>query len=91
MQIPRTSYRSLLWTVSALGLLLAWDASGLDMPLAHMLGNAHGFPLQNDWFLSSVMHEGARRVAWIPALWLLVGIFKPTGVQRRLAPWQRVQ
>src|SRR4051812_30169451 len=85
MQLSRSTYRHLLWTIAALALLLAWDASGLDLALARQWANGQGFPLHNDWFLSNVMHEGARRAAWIPALWLIIGIWKPTGVLRRLS------
>lgn len=91
MQLSRSTNNHLLWTIAALGLLLAWDASALDLLLTRPWANAQGFPLQHDWFLSTVLHEGARRAAWLPALWLIIGIFKPTGVQRRLSQSQRVQ
>lgn len=91
MQTSRSTYNDLLWTLAALGLLMAWDASGLDLLLARPWANAQGFPLHDNWFLSTVLHDGARRAAWIPALWLIVGVWKPTGVLRRLSRSQRVQ
>ena len=91
MHTPRSTYNELVWTLAALGLLMAWDASGLDLLLARPWANAQGFPLHDNWFLSTVLHEGARRAAWIPALWLIVGVWKPTGVLRRLSRSQRVQ
>jgi membrane-associated PAP2 superfamily phosphatase len=91
MQISRSTYRDLLWTLGALGLLIAWDASGLDLLLARPWANAQGFPLHDNWLLSNALHDGARRAAWIPALWLIAGVWKPTGVLRRLSRSQRAQ
>jgi len=91
MQISRSTATHLFWTLLALALLVLWDAGGLDLALARSSANASGFPLRDNWFLSNVMHEDARRAAWIPALWLMVGVFKPTGVLRRLSRSQRVQ
>jgi len=92
MQAPsRNRYCDFLWTVLALGLLLAWDASGWDLALTRPWADAQGFPLRDNWFLSNVLHEGARRAAWLPALWLIAGIWWPTGVLRRLGRAQRVQ
>lgn len=88
---PRTTHNDLTWTILALGLLVAWDASGLDLLLAQPWANSQGFPLRDNWWLANVLHEGARRAAWLPALWLLAGIWKPTGVLRRLSRSQRVQ
>lgn len=91
MQLSRSTYNQLLWTIAALGLLLAFDGSGLDLAVARPWANAEGFPLRDNWFLSVILHEGARRAAWIPALWLIIGVWRPTGVQHRLSQPQRVQ
>ncbi len=81
----------LFWTLTGLALLFAWDASGLDLALARLSADARGFPLRDHWLLSGLLHEGARRAAWLPFLWLLVGIWKPTGLLRRLERGQRIQ
>jgi membrane-associated PAP2 superfamily phosphatase len=91
MHISRSTSRDLLWTLATLCLLIAWDASGLDLLLARPWASAQGFRLHDNWFLSTVLHDGARRAAWIPALWLVAGVWKPTGVLRRLSRAQRVQ
>ncbi len=83
--------RDLLITPIALLLVLAWDASGLDLAFALPFGTGQGFPLQDNWFMAKVMHEGMRRAAWIPALWMLAGIWWPTGVQRALSRAERVR
>jgi membrane-associated PAP2 superfamily phosphatase len=91
MQTSRSTYNDLLWTLATLGLLVAWDASGLDLLSARPWGSVHGFPLHDNWFLSTVLHDDARRAAWLPALWLIVGVWLPTGVLRRLSRSRRVQ
>lgn len=91
MQTSRSTSTDLLWTLAALSVLLVWDASGLDLPLARFWADAQGFALRDNWWLSAVLHDGARRAAWIPAVWLVVGIWKPTGILRRLTRAERVQ
>ena len=60
---------------------LAWDASGLDLPLMQLLGDAHGFALRDQVFLERVLHSALRQAAllfyglmWLwalaPARWL---------------------
>ncbi|MDB5890367.1 MAG: phosphoethanolamine transferase [Polaromonas sp.] len=74
MQIM-TNKRLALYT-AALGLaLIAWDFSGFDLVLAHLSGNANGFPLRENWFLVQVLHEGARRVAWLLVLGLCLCVW----------------
>ncbi len=60
--------------VALLGLLLvlAWDASGLDLPLARLAGDAHGFALRNDWLMQHVLHDGAALVA--QGVFVLLGL-----------------
>jgi membrane-associated PAP2 superfamily phosphatase len=53
-------------------LLLAWDASGLDLPLSRLLGTAEGFAWRNHWLLEQVLHDGA---AWCArVLFVLLGL-----------------
>lgn len=88
---PVSVWLDLTITLVLLALIAAWDWSGLDMALALPLGTPHGFPLQDNWFLAKVVHEGARRAAWLPALWLIAGIWWPTGLLRRLTQAQRIE
>lgn len=81
----------LRWTLLALAILLGWDASGLDLALARPWASAQGFALRDHWLLTTVLHDGARRAAWLPCLWLLIGIWRPTGVLRQLPQADRVQ
>src|SRR5512133_1141559 len=79
------------WTVGALGLLLAWDASGLDLRMAHLMANGRGFVLQDSWAAGVLLHQGGRIVAYAFAAWLAVGIWWPTGLLRRLTRAARAQ
>lgn len=83
--------REILWLTLALGgVALAWDASGLDLPLARMAGSGAGFALRDHWFLSLVLHDGARRVAWLGALALCLSVWWPWGPLARVPRGERL-
>ena len=71
--------------------LLAWDASGLDMALAHWFGGPGGFPLREHWWLTRVMHDGAKALAWAFTLLLCLGVVWPRGPLQRLPFKRRLQ
>jgi len=82
------------WTLVSLGLLLAWDASGLDLVLARLMANGpsgHGFTLRDNWAAAVLLHGWMRQVAFVAAAWLLAGIWWPTGVLRRIPRAGRIQ
>jgi membrane-associated PAP2 superfamily phosphatase len=79
------------WTSGIFALLLAWDASGLDVPLARVAVRAGQFVLRDDWLVSGVFHQGMRYAAMAATAWLLLGAWWPTGVLRRLDRPARVQ
>jgi membrane-associated PAP2 superfamily phosphatase len=86
------SNKHLAAITAALGLLLlAWDFSGLDLALAHGFGGPGGFPLRDNIFLTTVLHDGAKRLAWLLALALCVAVWWPVGWLRRLALHRRLQ
>ena len=74
---------------AALPLLLLWDASGLDLPLARWFGTADGFPLQYDPSLQRWWHEGARQVGWAVLAWLTATIWWPLGVFKQFSRRER--
>ena len=78
-------------TVGLAILLLAWDASGLDLPMARWSGSAAGFPLQENWFLNHILHDGAKYLALVLALLLCVGVWFPIAGLKRLQFGQRLQ
>ena len=76
----------------ALGALaLAWDASGLDLPLARLAGSAAGFPWRDHWLLAGVLHAGGRLLAWLLVLGLCLSVWWPAGALARIAPPRRLQ
>jgi membrane-associated PAP2 superfamily phosphatase len=80
------------WTLGALVLLLAWEASGLDLPLARLAaGGGHGFAGRDSWFAGVLLHDGMRHVALAAGAWLLAGVWWPVGVLRRLSQPARIQ
>ncbi len=87
----RLQMRTLLWTLACLGLIAAWDATAFDTALARVFGNAGGFPLRDDWFFVSVMHEDARRAGWVLMVLLAATVWWPVGWLRRLATADRMQ
>lgn len=69
--------------------LLALDATGLDLVLAQWFGGAGGFPLQQHWLLTSVLHSGARAAGWLLLIALTVGVAFPVGWLRALSRQER--
>lgn len=88
---PASHARLLGWTIACLLCLLAWDAAGQDLPLAHAFGTPTGFPLREHWFFVQVMHEAPRRLAWLLVLALAVFIWRPLGPLRHISRAERVQ
>lgn len=80
-----------LATLVVLTLVLAWDASGLDMALARFAAGPGGFPLREHWLLYGVLHEGGRRIAWLLALALCLGVWWPWGPLGRLRRRERMR
>lgn len=59
---PRHLMRA--WLALAL-CTLAWDASGLDLPVMRLIGTPEGFPWQHHPLLERVLHDGLRQLAWV--------------------------
>ena len=84
-------FAALAWTLVSLLGVLAWDALAQDRALARVFGTATGFPLREQWFLVSVLHEGARRAAWGVMLVLTIAVWWPFGVLRQISSADRLQ
>lgn len=59
------------WVI-LLALTLFWDFAGLDMPLMVHIGNAAGFPLRDNWWLSNLLHDRLRLLAQLLFVVMLV-------------------
>jgi len=82
--------RDLLLLAGAFAVLLAWDAIGLDLPISRLFGDASGFRWRDQWFVSDVLHSGARYAAWALAIVLAIGIWRPLPFARGLSRGERV-
>jgi membrane-associated PAP2 superfamily phosphatase len=80
-----------LITLGLLLVLLAWDASDLDMRMARLFGSAQGFPLSEHWLLTSGLHEGGRLLSWLLVVALTLGVWWPVGPLRELHGRERLQ
>ncbi|MCM2252598.1 MAG: hypothetical protein NDJ19_09605 [Ramlibacter sp.] len=77
------------WAFAFFVLFLAWDAAGLDLPLARLMAGPQGFAWRDHWLLNQVLHTGARQLAALLVLWLLAGLWWPRGVNPASAnPWR---
>ncbi len=74
--------RDLAVTLAALLLILAWDASGLDLAVSQALATAHGFPWRDAWHTRVLLHEGGRLLATGTLLALLLHALRPRGLWR---------
>lgn len=86
-----TTSRLARLTAAAFAAIAGWDLSALDLPLAAVMGGEAGFPLREHWFLTHVLHTGAKYAAWLFILLLCIGVAWPVGPLRRLPAARRVQ
>ena len=77
-------------TAATFLLIAAWDLLGLDLALARWSGTAAGFPMRDHWIASTVLHSGARRLAWLLQFGLVLAIWWPVGVLRLLTRRERI-
>jgi membrane-associated PAP2 superfamily phosphatase len=67
----------LLVTMLGLLLLLAWDASSLDMWLLQGWAGPDGFPWRERWLTSQLLHHGGRWLAGLALALLVVNLWWP--------------
>lgn len=70
--LPERHHRPLTCLALGLGLVLAWDMSGLDLALARLFGGTAGFPAREAFWSRDLLHTGLRQL-WILA-WLLLAL-----------------
>jgi membrane-associated PAP2 superfamily phosphatase len=79
-----------LWG-TLLVLTLVWDASGADLSAMTWLGDPQGFAWRDHWWLSSVLHNGAKQLAVLVYVGVLAMTLWPKGIWRQLPPSQRLE
>lgn len=65
-----------------LALLLAWDASHLDLAIVRLFGTANGFALRDAWVPATLIHAGGRLLSAL----VLVGLLLVNLLPRRVLP-----
>ena len=89
--VPAHPYRQIAWwTLAALAVCILWDIGAGDLRMAHWFGDASGFRYRDHWLFSGVLHRGARGVAWALQFALVLAIWWPVGVLRKLSRRDRV-
>lgn len=91
MLAAMTSRPAAVWGLLLLPVLLLWEASGLDLPLARLAGSPQGFAWRHDWWLTVVLHDGARHAAWAGVVVLCLMVVWPLGPFERLPFRRRLQ
>jgi membrane-associated PAP2 superfamily phosphatase len=89
---PHPQVLASLWLWGTLLLLtLAWDASGSDLSAMAWLGGPDGFAWREHWWLSNVMHSGAKQLAVLLYLGVLAMSLWPLGIWQQLTRNQRLE
>lgn len=88
---PIAFSRLLFVTVVALLTVLAWDASGLDLPMARLAGGASGFAWRDDAALVLWLHEVPRVLSWLSLAVLFAAVRWPFALLRGLTRRERFQ
>lgn len=85
---PSPQARPLIVSVAGLLFLLGWDSTGLDLTLARWFGGAGGFAWRDNWWLTTVVHEGGRAAAFALAAWLVLKLLlRPRDPDRARNAW----
>lgn len=86
----RSAQRDAVIALFGLALLLAWDASGLDLPLMRLFGSAQGFAWREHWLTARVLHEGGRYLSIALFTLTFVNVLHPVGPWRGLTRGERI-
>ncbi|MBW0170240.1 MAG: phosphatase PAP2 family protein [Hydrogenophaga sp.] len=86
----QAAWRDAIGVGALLLLLVLWEVSGLDLPLARLYGNAEGFSWRNHWLTGGLLHGGARAVALsllayvVLSVWLSVPLLRSVSQRGRI-------
>lgn len=69
--------RGLRLALAGLLVLLAWEASGLDLVVSAAFGGPAGFAWRNHWLTRDLLHEGGRLLGWTLFALVLVDAAHP--------------
>lgn len=80
---PSLLRRDAAVSLLGLGLLLGWEASGLDQVVSGWFGSAGGFAWRDAWLTSTLLHGGGRLVAWLLLTLMAVDALRPRWLPQR--------
>ncbi len=83
------SRRALLALALGLLVLLAWDATGLDLAVMQAVGSGSGFALREAWVTKRLIHEGGRLVSYAAMLFIVAANLAPRRVLPALSARER--
>lgn len=78
--------RDLAVTLLGLALLLAWDASRLDLAVDGAFGTTLGFAWRDHWLTAGLLHDGGRRLAGLVLAVLLLNVVRPPAAALQRLP-----
>ena len=72
-----------VWAVLlGFAVLLAWDATGLDLWVMRQVGSAAGFAWRDSWFTTGLIHQGGRALTWVVVGFIVLVNLRPTLLPR---------
>ncbi len=77
-------------TLIAFALIVTWDFLGWDLEAAGLFGSSAGFPFNDNWFATHVLHAGVRQLNYLLVLLCAFCIWRPVGILRRLTRGDRM-
>ncbi len=77
------TWRAWVWGLAG---LMAWDATGADLEVARLFGDAEGFAARNAFWAEHVLHNGLRYVGMVVFAWMLWDLVRPSGLAQPGAP-----
>ena len=82
-------WRDVVVTLAALACVGAWDLSGLDLAVSHLVAGPAGFAWRDAWLPRHVLHDGGRWLAGVVLVALLVdALRRPAHGPSRAERWQ---
>lgn len=89
-RLDREHARDVAGLLAMLLLLILWELGGLDLRITRWFGTARGFGWSHHWLTASVLHDGVKYAAWLLAIVLAVGIWRPVFAFKALTQGQRL-
>ncbi|MBG9387334.1 phosphatase PAP2 family protein [Caenimonas aquaedulcis] len=86
-----TPRAQLALTFAAALAFLAWDLTPFDMVIAGWSGTPKGFALRDNWWMTEVLHDAARKLSLIVWVASCVAVRWPFGPWKRLEASRRLQ